>query len=132
MSLTPHDVFGFIKPYLDAHTLGIHTISELLKECGYTVVVADESIEKAVLDFQKAFHQDKIKKWIQTHRISRLGLSYRLDSDDALKIVGQFIHFLRQHEMLHYQGGSIKALYFAGLPKTCNMVEKEFKGLVKT
>lgn len=132
MSLTPHDVFGFIKPYLDAHTLGIHTISELLKECGYTVVVADESIEKAVLDFQKAFHQDMIKKWIQTHRISRLGLSYRLDSDDALKIVGQFIHFLRQHEMLHYQGGSIKALYFAGLPKTCNMVEKEFKGLVKT
>lgn len=132
MKLEHHDVFGFVKPYLDAHTLGINTIAELLRECNYKVIIGDEDIEKATLDFQIEYHKKIIKKWIESNNISRLGLSYRLDTDDAIKIVGQFVHFLRENEMLHYQGGPIKTLYFAGLPKTCELIEKEHKGLIKT
>ena len=131
MSVQNHDIFGFIKPYLDAHTLGINAIAELLQECGYKVIVGDDTIEKATLDFHKEYHQELIKRWIESNNINRLGLSYRLDTDDAVKIVGQFIHFLREQGMLQYQG-TIKTLYFAGLPKTCAIIEKQFNGLVKT
>lgn len=33
------DIFAFIKPSLDAHTLGINSAAELLRDCGYQVIL---------------------------------------------------------------------------------------------
>lgn len=40
--------YGFIKPALDAHTLGLSTIAQALKSCGADVVLAPYEIEKAI------------------------------------------------------------------------------------
>lgn len=52
MSNLKKETFAFIKPYSDAHTLGINSIAELLKDCGYEVVVGDEKIENIVNDIR--------------------------------------------------------------------------------
>jgi hypothetical protein len=39
---------------------------------------------------------------------------------------------LKDNNMFVFQGGSIKAVYFAGLPKACDLINKEYKGFVKT
>ena len=33
---------------------------------------------------------------------------------------------------MKFQGGQIEYIFFAGLPKACEQIEKEFDGLVKT
>ena len=42
------EIFGLIKPKVDAHTLGIHNAADLLKDCGYKVILADEGMEIAL------------------------------------------------------------------------------------
>ena len=44
--------YGFIKPAIDAHTMGIVSVAELLKECGYEVELANERVEKAINDYK--------------------------------------------------------------------------------
>ena len=42
-----HDaVFGFVKPYIDVHTLGITTAMNLLRDCGYRTVMAGDDVPK--------------------------------------------------------------------------------------
>lgn len=124
--------FAFIKPFSDAHTLGINSIAELLKDCGYDVLVADETIEKTVNDIRYQTNQDILIEWIKENDISKIGLSYRLDEDVAVSIVGYVVKTLREHQMLAYQDGPINTIFFGGLPKSCDAIEKEYKGLVKT
>lgn len=124
--------FAFIKPFSDAHTLGINSIAELLKDCGYDVLVADETIEKTVNDIRYQTNQDILIEWIKENDISKIGLSYRLDEDVAVSIVGYVVKTLREQQMLAYQDGPINTIFFGGLPKSCDAIEKEYKGLVKT
>ena len=42
------DVFGFVKPLVDVHTMGIYTIVNLLRDCGYTVHMAGDDINEAL------------------------------------------------------------------------------------
>ena len=51
---TIHDneIFGFIRPRVDAHTLGIAVISSLLKDCGYRVCIGSAYIAEAVDEIQ--------------------------------------------------------------------------------
>lgn len=51
--LVPSDVFGFIRPSIDAHTLGISAISKLLNECGYHVETCNSEIAGAVAEISK-------------------------------------------------------------------------------
>lgn len=126
------DMFAFIKPSLDAHTLGVNSAAELIRECGFKVVLADETIEKAMNGFRYEKNRQKVLDWIRANNLNRIGLSYRLDEAEAVKMVGYLIKELKDHEMLHYQGGPVKAIYFGGLPGTCAAIEKEHRGLVKT
>lgn len=132
MSNLKKERFAFIKPYSDAHTLGINSIAELLKDCGYEVVVGDENIENIVNDIRYESNQKKLVNWLTEHNITSIGLSYRLDEDVAVSIVGYVIKTLKEHNMLSYQDGSIETIMFGGLPKSCDAIEKEHKGLVKT
>lgn len=126
------EIFGFIKPSLDVHTLGVNSAAELLRDCGYTVVVAGNKINSAMNDFRYEKNRKTILEWIQNNKISRIGLSYRLDTQDAISLVGFLVHTLKNNNMLHFQGGKIKSVYFSGLPEACEIIEREHRGLVKT
>lgn len=132
MRVAQSDVFGFIKPSLDAHTIGVNAVAEILKECGYKVLVADRRINAAMNNFRYEENRKIIFDWIKEHRISRIGFSFRLDEDEAVDLFGYLMYELEQGQMFYYQNGPIKGIYFAGLPKACEKVEKKYKGFVKT
>lgn len=125
-------IYGFIKPALDAHTMGVNTAAELLRECGFDVLIADERISKAIGEYRHEASRRKVLDWILANNISHLGISYRLDKDDAVRMVGYLLEELKSSNLLSYQDGPIKHIYFAGLPVSCEAIEKEFGGLVKT
>lgn len=125
-------IYGFIKPALDAHTMGVNTAAELLRECGFEVLIADERISKAIGEYRHEASRRKVLDWILANNISHLGISYRLDKDDAVRMVGYLLEELKSSNLLSYQDGPIKRIYFAGLPVSCEAIEKEFGGLVKT
>lgn len=126
------DIFAFVKPALDAHTLGINAAAELLKECGYRVIIGDEQVEKAMNDIRYEVNRKILIDWILKNRISRIGISYRLDKDEAVNMMGFFMKELRDRALLSYQGGTIKSVFFGGLPETCKIIERDHKGFVRT
>lgn len=124
--------FAFVKPSLDAHTLGISSIAELVRDCGYQVLIADESIEKIINDIKYEANQRKLIDWVRSKEINSLGISYRLDEDMAVSLVGYLMNTLKNGELLSFQGGPIEQVLFAGLPRSCQLIDKEHKGFVKT
>ena len=48
-----NDVFGFVKPRVDVHTMGIYTIANLLRDCGYKVILAKDDVNEAIEKLQK-------------------------------------------------------------------------------
>ena len=104
------DVFGFVKPLVDVHTMGIFTMANLLRDCGYKVLIAPDDVSQAVEDIHKLNNYSLVKRWILENHINRLGFSYRLDEH------------LKGDKMLLEDGGTIKEINFAGLPDTCEMV----------
>lgn len=125
--------YGLVKSALDAHTLGLSSVAQLLEECGYTVFISDATIAEAVdkISDQKSF--EIFKKWIIDNKITHVGFSYRLDPTQALE---SFVRLVRQIQNdIHLsltKGVLIKEIYFAGLPESCNLVEKEFRGRFMT
>ena len=132
MSETRDIKYGFIKPAIDAHTLGINSAEELLHNCGYDVIVGDDLIAKAMSDYKHEMRRKIVVDWIIANKINRLGISYRLDQDDAVKMLGYLIEELKNANAMKFQGGEIENVFFGGLPETCESIEKEFKGLVTT
>lgn len=132
MALRSHGRYGFIKPSLDAHTLGINSAAELLRSCGYEVLIAEGPVEQAILDYSYESRREVVINWLVENRISRVGISYRLDEADAVNMVGYLVNEMQRRSLFSYQGGFIEAVYFAGLPRTCTLIEREFGGLVKT
>lgn len=124
--------YGFIKPAIDAHTMGINSAAELLRDCGYDVVVADDLIAKAMNDYKHELRRKVVVDWIIFNKIERLGISYRLDQDDAVNMVGYIIEEIKKAKLMKFQGGQIETIFFGGLPKTCEIIEKEFDGLIST
>ncbi len=132
MLATDKDVFAFVKPSLDAHTLGIKSAAELVRDCGYHVIIGDEIIEKAMDNMRSEDSRKLVLDWVHSSKISRIGISYRLDQDEAVNIVGYLMYELQKRDLLSYQGGPIKSVYFGGLPGTCEILNKEYKGFVIT
>ena len=126
------DIYAFIKPSLDAHTLGVNSAAELLRDCNYQVLIADDKISQAMTEISYKANQAVLIDWILENDINRISVSYRLDEDDAVTIMGYFMKALRDRQLLSYQDGPIKAIYFAGLPQSCERIEREHKGFVKT
>ncbi|KLU39070.1 MAG: cobalamin-binding protein [Limnochordia bacterium] len=124
--------YAFLKPTLDAHTLGINAAVDLVRDCGYEVIVGDQAVSEYLNEIQHEKHQEYIIEWLRAQRINRVGLTYRLDPEAAVDMVGYFIRALRSAELLSHQGGPIDGVFFAGLPSACERIEKEHKGLVVT
>jgi hypothetical protein len=119
--------FGLVKSGLDAHTLGLNHIAQLLEECGFDVHVAKAEIAQAVDKISTKANFLTFKNWVFGHNITHIGFSYRLDPQQALET---FVRLVRQIEddvqISPNKGGLIQKIYFAGLPESCNLVENEF------
>lgn len=126
------DVFGFIKPLVDVHTMGIYTIANLLRDCGYRVVMAKDDINEAVEHLRKVNNYSLLKHWIESSNINRIGFSYRMDPKDGCDYFMTLYEQLKSDNMLHEQGGPIKELSFAGLPDTCELVKQKTDGRILT
>lgn len=126
------EVFGLVRPSVDAHTLGISYVAKLLRACGYEVVIAGREITDIVNRIPAPGHMAVLEDWVRTHGISRLGVSYRLSPEDAQEMFGRLYHLLRNRSMLGDEKGRIRAIYFAGLPPACDRIEIEYRGNVPT
>lgn len=124
--------YGFIKPSVDAHTLGINSAAELLRDCGYEVIFADDPVAKAIEGYRNETNRKIVVDWMNNNHINRLGISYRLDQTDAENMVGYILEEIKRSKLLKSQGGQIELVFFGGLPNACAKIEKEFMGLVKT
>ena len=124
------DVFGFIKPLVDVHTMGVYTIANLLRDCGYKVFVSKDDINEAVEQIQKINNYSLVKSWIVNNGITRLGFSYRLDPQEGCDYFMKLFHQLKGDNMFVEDGGTIEQIFFAGLPDTCELVNGKTDGQV--
>jgi hypothetical protein len=116
---------GLIHPASDVHTLGITSIQHLLKDCSYQAVVADIKTCRA-LDMPDVLGNGNIlQKWIHEANLSYLGISYRLDPEQGVRMLLSLYRLLRKRQLLSRDGGKLKGLFFAGLPGTCQKVKSE-------
>ena len=123
MEILNNDVFGFLKPLIDVHTLGVSTISNLLRDCGYKVFVAADKENEALQHIHKLNNFSLIQRWIQDNNISCLGFSYRLDPIDGSDYFLSLYEHLVSSKMFVEEGGCLRFLFFAGLPEACRIVE---------
>lgn len=126
MELKENTVFGFIKPEIDVHILGISTIARVLRDCGFTVRIAPSEVMEAVQDIKKLNNANLVSKWIRDNKIGVLGFSYRLDPKEGKDYFCEFYEKLRSFKLLKRDGGMVEKVSFAGLPDTCELIEKDF------
>src|SRR5690554_422856 len=131
MKINDSDVFGFIRPSVDAHTLGVSAISKLLTDCGYKVVIGNSDVAAAVAEISKINNISLLKKWILDNKITCLGFSYRLDPVNAQINFGKVYTLLKENEFFKNNGGPVKQFFFAGLPDACQRISREYKGEVR-
>lgn len=124
------DVFGFIKPLVDVHTMGVYTIANLLRDCGYKVYVSKDDVNEAVENIHKINNYSLLKHWIVVNRITRLGFSYRLDPKEGSDYFMSLYSHLKSDNMFESQGGPLSQVFFAGLPDTCDIVRGKTDGQV--
>ena len=119
------DIIGLAKTELDAHTLGISAIEEILNECGFNTVVSDSQVSKAFSDPQEFGNSSLIREWIRKNSITVLGFSYRLNCDDAILIFQKLMYQLEVNRVLADSGGPLKKVCFAGLPEAAKRIQKK-------
>lgn len=118
------DRFGLVRAALDAHTLGISSVEQLLRDCGYRPVVADAATCEAFGSPESPASQAAMERWLRENRITVLGFSYRLDPETGAALFARLIHRLKSNRLLASQGGPIRGLFFAGLPSACRLVKQ--------
>ncbi|MFA5573957.1 MAG: hypothetical protein WC994_02760 [Brumimicrobium sp.] len=125
-------VFGLVRPENDIHTLGISAVGELIEDCGYKVVMGDANVVHSIIHLENINQRSFLKKWIDENSINRIGFSYRLDPKDGQRLFGKFYSFLESEELLLKDGGSIHDVFFAGLPNTTKLIEREYGNEILT
>ena len=124
------DVFGFIKPLVDVHTMGVFTMANLLRDCGYKVFIANDDVSEAVEDIHKVNNYSLLKRWVTENNITRIGFSYRLDPREGCDYFMSLYEHLKGERMFKEDGGPNKEVTFAGLPDTCELVKAKTDGKV--
>ena len=125
MTLQDNEVFAFVKTSIDVHTLGISSILNYVRECGYAGFLSPDDIQMAVTDIKKLNNFGLFRKWLVDNGVTRIGFSYRLDPKDGRNYFCQLYYALKDHRMFEYDGGPIRGISFAGLPDTCDLVKAE-------
>jgi hypothetical protein len=120
---TRKDRFGLVHPAVDAHTLGISSVEQILRDCGYSCLVADAPACAAFAAPEDPPHAAILRQWLRENRIAYLGFSYRLDPRDGAALFGRLVRQLKAGRLMADQGGPLKGLFFAGLPEACRLVQ---------
>ncbi|MBD5221991.1 MAG: cobalamin-binding protein [Bacteroidales bacterium] len=118
-------VFGFIKPEVDVHILGMSTIANILRDCGFKVIFAPADVMKAVENISKLNNAGLVNKWISDNHINVISFSYRLDPQEGCNYFCSFYHQISESKLLAKDGGSICKVSFAGLPDTCHLIKNQ-------
>ncbi len=121
-SPTKADRFGLVRPAVEAHTLGISSVEQILQDCGYDVIVGDAAACEAFGRPEDARSLAAIEQWIRRNRVTVLGFSYRLDPAQGAALFERLVHRLKTRRLFCEQGGPLRAIYFAGLPAACDRV----------
>lgn len=116
------DVIGLVKPAIDAHTLGILSFAQILRDCGIRVEIADEDVGKEIDAIAERASIDTLIRWIRVRKVDVLGFSYRLDPERGVELFARLVGLLQRAKLLARDGGPLKALWFAGLPPACDAV----------
>lgn len=124
--ISPSDVFGFLKTWVDVHTMGMASMSHLLRDSGYTICIANESVMKAAEQIHKLSNLSLIKSWIKNSGITVLSFSYRLDPRDGFEYFCKLYHQLESEKLLSSEGGPLKLIVFSGLPDACKLIHDTF------
>lgn len=122
MELKQDTIFGFLKPEIDVHILGMSTMASILRECGFKVVVAPTDVMKAVEDVSKINNASLVVKWLRDNNIEVLSFSFRLDPKDGCNYFCRLYSLLKEYHLLNVEGGNIREVSFAGLPDTCKLI----------
>ncbi len=126
MLINKNTTFGFLKPEIDVHILGLSTMANILEECGFKVCIAPAEIMKALEDIKKINNFSLVQKWIDDNNISIVSYSYRLDPQEGFEYFSSFMHQLKDFNMFRKDGGRIECVTFAGLPDTCKLISNYF------
>jgi len=125
LTAAQYDVFGFLKSGLDAHTMGVRAAYQLITDCGYKAVLADQDVCCSSEGLQSKGGAELFEGWMRNNRISILSCSYRLDPRAGVDWFCRIVKFLADRRLLVERGGMVHGLAFAGLPETCALVQKE-------
>jgi hypothetical protein len=120
------DRLGLVHPSIDVHTIGMSSIGQLLADCGIVVLTADASVDYAIGRAAEPESARAIRDWIKGNHITVIGFSYRLDPDDGLRVFSRFMETLDIVHAWMLEGGSVHSVFFAGQPRTCDLVEDRF------
>lgn len=123
-------VFGFVKPAIDVHTMGLHTMASLVRECGYKSCIAPIAVNAALEHVIKINNYSLIKSWIIDNNITHLCFSYRLDPVDACEYFMQLYERLISDGMTSSTGGQIEMFSFAGLLDACQLITEKTQNQV--
>ncbi|MEE9910337.1 MAG: cobalamin-binding protein [Deltaproteobacteria bacterium] len=118
------DRFGLLRPGVEAHTLGINSVQQLLEQCGIAAVIADARICSAIDQPHLPPSVAMVEQWLRLHGITMLGFSYRLDPGQGADLFARWVHLFKEKQLLREQGGPLRGLFFAGLPETCELVRR--------
>lgn len=132
MEVGNNDVFGLLKTSIDVHTLGLSTVYHLLLDCGYKCHIAPDNVSEAIEDLKKLDNIGIVKQWIRNNNITILGFSFRLDPKDARDYFCQLFYALQSDNMFVENGGTVKLIYFAGLPDSCELIRRELGNRILT
>tara|TARA_B100000902_G_C27322441_1_gene925645 strand:- start:3591 stop:5456 length:1866 start_codon:yes stop_codon:yes gene_type:complete len=132
MQNTLEKVFALLRPSIDAHTLGVSTFSQLLEDVGVKVVIAPKSVNDALNDLNNDTNSAIFQSFLITNKVTSIGVSYRLDPEDALTNFANIYSKLLEEKFLRADGGLVEDFLFAGLPQACQMITEHFPDIVKT
>jgi len=113
-----------VKPAIDAHTLGILSFAQILRDCGIRVEIADETVCAEIDGLPGRASIDALARWARERRVTVLGFSYRLDPERGVEVFASLVERLRAAKLLAADGGQIRSLWFAGLPPACREAER--------
>ncbi|MGB4254653.1 MAG: hypothetical protein WBJ46_02825 [Rectinema sp.] len=66
------DVVGIVKPAIDAHTLGILSFAQILRDCGIRVEIAGDDVNKEIDRITDEGQLDFLIRWIRDRHIDIL------------------------------------------------------------
>ena len=123
--LHENEVFGLVKTNIDVHTLGVTTLENLLIDCGCKCYISPKEVSIAVEQIHKLNNYSLLQQWILNNHITRVGFSYRLDPREAKDYFCHMFNELKNHNLFVENGGSLRGIFFAGLPDACRLVQQE-------